>query len=516
MSARPGEGLAASAETAATNNVSSQEVTRASLKVRAGNAAVWALLDKWMTRALTTVVFVILARLLTPSELGIVALALIVRHSLAVFIDQGFSEAIVQAPVLERQYINTAFWTAISTGVFLALVTIVTAPLVANYFLGDVSATPLLRVLALSLVFTALSTTQSALLQRDLAFRELAIRRIVAQFVAGTAAIVAAFLGAGAWSIVLQTLLQGGIGAVILWHYSPWRPAFEFHTSDFRALAAFGISMLGIDILTVVQQQADNFLVGRSLGAAALGIYAVAFRFYFVIVDATISSVAGVALSTFSRVQQNLPAIRRAFLLGTRLTTIVALPFFAGMAVVAPEMILVVVGRQWDAAAPVLRALCPSGLILCLSYLDRSLMVALGRPRLALGITAVAVAVRLVGYLVGVQFGIVGVAIGLSVASITFWPGRVVVVARLTGLSFLSYLRQLAPGAFATGGMLATVLFVRSIMPAGVGAFGLLVTQVIVGAAVYLTCLAAADRASIRQLVDMARSAVSSNGRRGR
>jgi O-antigen/teichoic acid export membrane protein len=179
-------------------------------------------------------------------------------------------------------------------------------------------------------------------------------------------------------------------------------------------------------------------------------------------------------------------------------------------------MILVVVGRQWDAAAPVLRALCPSGLILCLSYLDRSLMVALGRPRLALGITAVAVAVRLVGYLVGVQFGIVGVAIGLSVASIAFWPGRLVVVARLTGLSPLSYLRQLAPGAFATGGMLATVLFVRSIMPAGVGAFGLLVTQVIVGAAVYLTCLAAADRASIRQLVDMARSAVSSNGRRGR
>jgi PST family polysaccharide transporter len=463
-----------------------------------------------MTRALTTVVFVILARFLKPSELGIVALALIVRHSLAVFIDQGFSEAIVQARVLERRYINTAFWTAITTGLVLTVVTVATASFVATNVLGDASAAPFLRVLAPSLLFTALSSTQSALLQRDLAFRQLAIRRIVAQFVAGAAAIVAALLGAGAWSIVLQILLQGGIGVVILWRYSAWRPAVEFHLSDFRVLAAFGVSMLGIDALTVVQQQGDNFLVGRSLGAAALGIYAVAFRFYYVIVDVTMSSMASVALSTFSRVQEDQSAIRRAFLSGTRLTTIVALPFFAGLAVVAPEMIFVLVGRQWDAAAPVVRALCPSGLILCLMYLDRSLMISLGRPRLALGITAVAVALRLVGYLIGVQFGVVGVAVGLSIASVAFWPGRLVVVARLTGLTLPSYLRQLAPGALATGVMLATVLFLRSILPAGVGAFGLLGAQVIVGAVVYVTCLAAADRASIHQLIDMARSAVSS------
>src|SRR5918994_7222921 len=132
MSARPGEGLASPETAATTSNGSSQQVIRASLKVRAGNAAVWALLDKWMTRALTTVVFVILARLLTPSELGVVALALIVRHSLAVFIDQGFNEAIVQARVLERRYINTAFWTAITTGLVLTVVTVATASFVAT------------------------------------------------------------------------------------------------------------------------------------------------------------------------------------------------------------------------------------------------------------------------------------------------------------------------------------------------------------------------------------------------
>src|SRR5215207_3684762 len=137
--------------------------SRGQLGVSARKAAVWALLDKWLTRLLTTVVFIILARFLTPYEFGIVALALVVRHFLGVFIDQGFSEAIVQAPELERRYTNTAFWTAIATGSLLTLVTIAAAPFIASDVLGNASVTPLLRVLAISLLFTALSCTQSAL-----------------------------------------------------------------------------------------------------------------------------------------------------------------------------------------------------------------------------------------------------------------------------------------------------------------------------------------------------------------
>jgi polysaccharide transporter, PST family len=484
------------------------------LGAKARKAAVWAVLDRWVTRALTAVIFIILARLLTPEEFGIVALALVIRNFLGVFIDQGFSEAIIQMPELARPYANTAFWTAIATGLLLTLVTIGTAPFVARDILANAAVAPLLRVLAVSLLLTALSSTQSALLQRDLAFKELAIRRIVAQFVAGIAGVVAAFLGAGAWSIVLQTVLQGGIGAAILWRYSDWRPALEFHAATFRLLAVFGVSMVGIDILNVVQQQGDNFLVGRSLGAAALGIYALAFRFYFVIVDITMSSMSSVALSTFARVQRDLFATRRVFLSGTRLTTLVALPFFAGMAIVAPEMISVLVGDKWDAAAPVLRALCPSGLILCLTYLDRSLIVALGRPRLALGVTAVGVALRLIGYVMGVQFGVVGVAVGLSVASIVFWPCRLMVLRRLTGVSLVRYSRQLRSAAVCSGVMVLALLLVRSIVQGHVGEVGLLGVEVLTGSAAFGISLAAVDRASINELIDLVWPVLSGRERR--
>lgn len=483
------------------------------LGARVRKAAVWALLDRWVSRSVTTVVFIILARLLTPHEFGIVALALVVRNFLGVFVDQGFNEAIVQTPEPGRRYANTAFWTAIATGSVLTLVTIGLAPFIARGVLGNASVAPLLRVLAISLTLTALSSTQSALLQRDLAFRELAIRRVVAQLLAGVAAVVAAFLGAGAWSIVIQTILQGAIGAAILWRFSEWRPALEFHIATFRSLFTFGISMLGIDVLYAVQQQGDNFFVGRWLGVSALGIYALAFRFYFVIVDITMSSMASVALSTFSRLQQDLSGIRRVFLFATRLTAIVTLPLFAGMAVAATELIPVLVGERWDPAVPVLRALCPSGLILCLTYLDRSLIVALGRPRLALGVAAAGVALRLLGYAVGVQFGVVGVAVALSVTSIIFWPGRLLVLRRLTGVSLARYARQLGSAAFGTGVMVLALLVVRSISLGHISPFGLLAVEVLTGAVAYGTFLAAVDRASVHDLIGLIRPVLSGKSR---
>jgi PST family polysaccharide transporter len=484
--------------------------SRADLGVRARKAAAWALLDKGVTRALTTIVFIVLARLLTPRDFGLVVLALVVRYFLGVFLDQGFTEAIIQKANLGRRSVDTAFWTAIATGSLLTLVTFALAPFIASEILGNEAVTPLLRVLAFSLLLTAASSTQSALLARQLAFRELAVRRIVAQLVAGAAALTAALLGAGAWSLVIQTMLQGAVGAALLWHFSDWRPAFRFHMPSFRFLAVFGISMVGIDVLNVVQQQADNFLVGRTLGVAALGIYAIGFRFYFVVVDITMSSMSAVALSTFARVQDELELAGRMFVSASRLTTLVALPFFAGMAIVAPEMISVLVGDKWAAAAPVLRALCPSGLILCLSYLDRSLIVSVGRPGLALKLTAFGVGLRLIGYIVGVQFGVLGVAVGLSVTSIVFWPCRLLVLRTLTRVSLTMYARRLVPAVVATGVMSAALLPLRAVL--GEAALGPLLAEVVVGAAVYGISIALIDRSSIHDLIGLVRPRAPARG----
>jgi O-antigen/teichoic acid export membrane protein len=166
-------------------------------------------------------------------------------------------------------------------------------------------------------------------------------------------------------------------------------------------------------------------------------------------------------------------------------------------------LISLLVGEKWAAATPVLRALCPAGLILCLGYLDRNLIVARGRPRLALGWTAVGVGLRLVGYIVGVQFGLVGVAVGLSVTSIIFWPIRLLVIRSLTAVSLPVYARQLARPAVAVGVMVSAVFLTRSLLIDGVPSAVLLFVEVALGGLTYAAVLAIVDRRSLREMISL-------------
>jgi teichuronic acid exporter len=482
------------------------------LRVTATRAALWALLDRWITRLLTTVVFVILGRLLSVDEFGLVALALVVRNFFGVFIDGGFSEALIRAPSLSKSYTDTAFWSAVATGTLLTILTVAGGPFIANSILDQPDVAPLLQVLGISLVVSGLSSTQSALLQRDLKFRQLAVRRAIAQVVSGTVAIVVAFLGAGAWSIVVQTVLLGVVGTIVLWRVSDWRPGFDVEWAAFKSLSAFGVSMVAIDVLTVIQQQADNFVVGRQLGVAALGVYAVAFRFYFLIADVTTSSMKGVALATFARFQQDQAAMRRALMTATRLTALVAIPAFVALALIAPELIRTLVGGKWAPAIPVLRALSPSGPVLCLSFLDISLLIALGRSRLALGISAAGVAVRVVGYLVGVQHGVIGVAVGLTTATLIYWPVRLLVLRRLIGLSTIQYTAQLRTPVVASVPMAAGLVGVNALAGSHVSDPVLLIASSVIGGLLFVAATYVIDRDAFHEVVGLVRVVMGARG----
>jgi teichuronic acid exporter len=490
----------------------SEEARPEKLRVTVTRAALWALLDRWVTRILTTVVFVILGRLLSVDEFGLVALALVVRNFFGVFIDGGFSEALIRAPSLSKSYTDTAFWSAVTTGTLLTVLTVVGAPFIARTILDQPDVAPLLQVLGISLVVSGLSSTQSALLQRDLKFRQLAVRRAIAQVVSGAVAIIVAFLGAGAWSIVIQTVLLGVVGTIVLWRVSEWRPGFDVEWTALKSLSAFGVSMIGIDVLTVIQQQADNFVVGRQLGVAALGVYAVAFRFYFLIADVTTSSMKGVALATFARFQHDQEAMRRALLTATRLTALIAVPAFVGLGLIAPELIRTLVGSKWAPSIPVMRALSPSGPVLCLSFLDISLLIALGRSRLALGVSAAGVAVRVVGYLIGVQHGVVGVAVGLTIATIVYWPIRLMILRRQIGLSLVAYLTQLRTPVLASVPMAAGLLGLHALAAGSVSDPVLLVASMVMGGLLYVAATYVIDRRAFREVLGLARAVMGAKG----
>ena len=176
---------------------------------------------------LSLVVFVVLGRLLTPRDFGLLASATVIVLFLRVLVDAGFSRLLVQREHLTPEHVDTAFWTAIVIGVAFSLLLAAAAPLVALTF-GEPRLTNIVRALSIIFIFVSLDGTQSAMLERRMEFRSQAIRRLIAGLASATIAILLAVEGFGAWALVAQQLTLEGVTVLVLWSLSPWRPTLRF------------------------------------------------------------------------------------------------------------------------------------------------------------------------------------------------------------------------------------------------------------------------------------------------
>ena len=186
------------------------------LKQKAAKGILWSIIQKWGRAAIWFVTFVALSRLLAPEAFGLVALASTFMAFIEIFLDQGFSAAIIQRADLEKEHLDTAFWISILIGILMTIGTISLSPLVAAFF-KEPHLAPILKWLSVSFIFRALSSTQMAILQRKLAFKSLAARSLVATLFGGIVGVSMAFTGFGVWSLVGQNLAMGMAGVVVLW-----------------------------------------------------------------------------------------------------------------------------------------------------------------------------------------------------------------------------------------------------------------------------------------------------------
>lgn len=469
-------------------------------------ATFWSAVERTLNRLVTLVIFVVLGRLLAPQDFGLVALAGIFTAFMQIFVDQGFSKAIVQRRTLGRRELDTAFWTAIVTGTALTVAGVAAAPVVSNV-LDQPALTPIVRWLSLGFLLSSITTTHQALLQREFAFRALAVRRLSATVAGGVVGVALAATGAGVWSLVAQTLVRALVGTAVLWIASSWRPGFEVSRDEFAGLFGFGMNVVGIEFLGFLTRQGDNLLVGAVLGPVALGYYTVAYRVLLVLTDVFMGTINQVVTPTFSRLQDDLATTRRAFYAATRLCQAVALPAFVGVAVLAPEIITVLFGPRWIPSAPVLQALALVGVVQSSTYFDRGVVFAAGRPGLELRITLLATVGNLIAFAVAVRWGIVAVAVALAVRNFAFWPIRIWALHRVAGIRPGRYLRQWATPVALSTMMAAALLGLRAVVGAALADPLPLALAVLAAATLYAAALAVLAKGLTRELLHAARSA---------
>jgi O-antigen/teichoic acid export membrane protein len=426
------------------------------LRTKSAKGVVWSAIQHGATPVISLVVFIVLARLVDPSAFGLIALAGAAVSFLQLFLSSGFGSAIVQREQLEPQHLDSAFWANIGIATLLMVIIIFLADYIALMFeQPDLSS--VILWLSLSLPLGALSQVQMAILRRNLAFRSLAVRSLIAEPIGGVIGVTMAFMGFGVWSLVARQLATTLFKVMILWKVSNWRPGYQVSRRHFMDLVGFGASMAGTNFVGFFSRRSDDILIGYFLGATALGYYSVAYRLFRMMTEMIGGTVNNVAWPVFSRLQNDLPRLRSALYMSTNIVCFLAWPLFLGMFALTPDLIPMLFGEKWLPSVPVMQVLAFIGLLHSIFFFNESVIVSVGKPHWRLMLQFVIAICNVIAFFVVVKWGIVAVAAAYVVVGYLFAPVFVWMIKLLIGISYAKYAQQYLAPAIASLIMIATV-----------------------------------------------------------
>lgn len=351
----------------------------------------------------------VLSRLLTPADFGLVAIVFAITNFALLLRDMGMASAIIQRDTLDEETVLTAHWTNCFIGLGLAVVL-----LGFSFFADDVfkapGLTPLVQLSALSFPFLSATAVHQALLERASKFSTVARIEIVALLTGFTVAVVSAYLGAGPYSLVLQTLTVAVLSAIQFWIASDMKVRWSWSADHAKDLWGYSGSLFGFNLVNYFSRNADTMIIGRVLGPAALGPYSLAYRVMLFPLQ-NLTFVATRALFPMMSRHQNSPQELGAMHL--RLLSVISFftaPMMAGLFVLREPFVDVALGDSWGMVAALIMWLAPIGFIQSLVSAGGVVFQALGRTDLLLRLGIFSSILHVTGFFAGVQWGLLGLA----------------------------------------------------------------------------------------------------------
>jgi teichuronic acid exporter len=466
------------------------------------NALKWAYAGNIGDRSISALVTLVLASILGPRDFGLVSIALIYISFLQMFLDQGLASALIQKKDLRQEHCDAVFWLNLAMSVSFVVLTIS----ISGWW-GRINHAPdvsrVLSVLSLCIPIEGLSIVQSAIVRRGLDFRTLTIRSNVSAFLGGVTGVALALVGSGVWALVGMQLVRDCSALVLLWKLGHWRPKFEFSYRHLRELLGFSFHTFLGGLGTFADVQMGSLLLGILFGPVAVGLYRLAERLMNSVVAMATTSIQGVSLPEFSRLQDLPGELRKSALSCIRLSSMVTMPALMGMAVVSGPL-MAVLGPKWIPATNVLKILCAQGMIFTLSYFTGPLLTALGRPdvsaklewlRALIGVVSIVV-IGLFLRKAPVSWQLDGMAFARAMPNVLFiTPLFLYLLMRFAHLSLRDVLSALSNPVFTS---LSIITAIYLLQIAGVSTLtqprALVATEIVIGAAAGIGTLLSLDR----------------------
>lgn len=460
------------------------------MRKRVVSGAGWAGFSQVALQLTRMAVAIIVARLLTPEDYGLAALALVFSSLVLVFSDLALGAALVQRKTITEDDRSTAFWVTVGAGVLFTVLGVALSGPMSDLY-GQPRTQPLFAALSVSFLLSSLGATQQALLLREMNFRRLEGLTVVGAFAAAPVAIALAAAGAGPWAIIAQSIAIAGITSALMWRASSWRPQLRFSKKSLRDLWSFSSFLVGHRLLFYVNQNADNFIIGRWVGAAAVGAYAIAYNVMLAPAARIGAPLQRVLAPTFSRMQDEPARIAEAWARVVRMIGALAVPALGGIIVVADEFVATLLGDKWAPVAPIIQVLAWVGILQALQSINVDVLMARDKTRWIFRYTLGYTALHVTAFAIGVQWGVMGVAVGFAITSTLVEPVLTIMTARVLGVSPMVFVRAVFGVFQAAGGMMVALLFIREgLIDAGVPSAARLGILIALGVVIYLPLLA--------------------------
>jgi O-antigen/teichoic acid export membrane protein len=383
------------------------------------HALKWSFLSEIAAKAVQPLVFVALARLLTPEDYGVVASATMVISFSQMFWEAGMSKAIIQYQGERDAAANAAFWINNALGIVVAGILFAISGIVAEKLFHDIRVAPVLRVMSFQVFLAASASIHQALLQKDLNFKNLFWVRLTTVSIPGLLSIPLASYGMGYWALVAGSLAGQAIQVAMLWKMSPWKPGYSFDSEVAKHLISFGgwVAMAGL--LGWFYIWADSLVVGVNLGSHDLGIYRLGNAFVFMIFSFFVGPIMPVLYSGLSKRTKSKENWQSVTLITQKALFMISLPIGLLLYVFGDKVPLIL-GSQWSEASIVIQLL---GLMQGLSWLtgvNDEIYRSMGRPDISTKIMGIALVYHIPAYYIGSQHGLkefLLVRLGLQIVS---------------------------------------------------------------------------------------------------
>jgi O-antigen/teichoic acid export membrane protein len=459
------------------------------LRQKAVKGVIWSAIQSWGQQFISFGVFFLLARLLGPETFGLLALSSVYLAFIQIFLDQGLSTAIIQLEKIYPEDLDTAFWTNLIISIFLTMLSIACAGLAADFF-KQPQLIAIIRYLSISFIFSGLNGVQQAILQRNLAFKGLAIRSLVAVSVSGIVGVTMAFQNFGVWSLVGQQLSNSFVQVLVLWKVSDWRPGFKFSFTRAKKLFTFGINIFGFNLINFFNRRSDDLLIGYFLGSVALGYYSVAYRLLLIMTEVLINTTTKVALPIFSKLQKELERFRNAFYNATQLASLTTFPLFLGVAALAPELIKILFGEQWVKSIPVMQVLSLIGPLHVILYYNSTAMMAMGKSSWRLWIQLINTISNVISFALVVKWGILAVASAYVIRGYLLLPISFIAIHKLIQVNWSKYFSLYATPLVASMGMISSIFVIKYFLHTTLNLVIVTVVSSVIGTAIYISITA--------------------------